>query len=136
MKKTILILIFLSTSLYAFASEDVFFAGIPKIKISEGGIERLPEEILRDKAMEYKCIITKTDDKYYWTTRQNLELTPISAGAFITFFALNGSGYIRIVNPEMKEAASIMGGTEKEFDYVEHLLIGLKSITYYGKSEN
>jgi hypothetical protein len=34
-----------------------------------------------------------------------------------------------------KEAASLLGKTEENFDYVEHLLAGLRSITYYGKSE-
>jgi hypothetical protein len=29
-------------------------------------------------------------------------------------------------------AASLMSPTEKQFDYVEHLLFGLRSITYYG----
>lgn len=133
MKRMIFVMLFLMVNLSSFAAEEVVFVGVPEIKISEGGIERIPERISEDKAMEYKCVITKIEDKYYWTTRQNLELIPISAGAFITYLASNGSGYIRIIKPEMKEAASLMSSTEEKFDYVEHLLIGLKSVTYYGE---
>ena len=40
--------------------------------------------------IEYQCVITKIDVKYYWTTRKNVQLMPVQSGAFI---APNGSGY-------------------------------------------
>jgi hypothetical protein len=43
----------------------------------------------------------------------------VEAGAFITFIAANGAGYVRIVKPSMKTDASLMSETEKRFDYVE-----------------
>jgi len=135
MKKIILLLVFSMIAVPLFAQEEIAFTGIPEIKISEGGTNRTPEKLSKTKAMEFKCTITKMDDKYYWTTRENVELIPIQSGAFITFLASNGSGYVRIVNPDMKDAASFMGDTEEKFDYIEHLLLGLKTITYYGKSK-
>ncbi len=118
-----------------FAKEEVVFTGIPTIKISEGGSFRTPAKISSAKSIEYKCTITMIDDKYYWATRENVELVPLSSGAYITFLAMNGSGYVRIIQPGMKEIVAQMDVTEKEYDYVEHLLIGLKSVTYYGKSK-
>jgi hypothetical protein len=56
----------------------------------------------------------------------------IDNGAFSTFVALNGSGYVRVVRPTMKPTAGMMSPTEERFDYVEHLVIGLRSLTYYG----
>lgn len=139
MKKIILILILLTIASPLFAKEEIIFTGIPEIKISEGGTNRVPEKLTKEKAIEFKCTITKIDDKYYWTTRENIELIPISIGAFITFWAANGSGYVRIVKPGMKgtvrEMGSLMGDPEEKYDYVEHLLLGLKSVTYYGKSK-
>lgn len=135
MKSIISILIILLFLSPLYAQEELVFTGIPTIKISEGGTSRTPEKLSKSKAIEYKCTITKMDNKYYWTTRENVELIPIAGGAFITFLASNGSGYIRIVDPELKDAVSIMGETEEKFDYVEHLLLGLKTITYYGKSK-
>lgn len=122
---------FFCTSL-AYAGEEIIFSGLPVMKISEGGIERTPEMIKEKDAFKYKCTISKIEDNYYWTTRENVLLHPAGSGAYITFIAVNGSGYIRIIPRDMKEVASFAGGTEKEFDYVEHLLLGLKSITYYG----
>lgn len=135
MKKIILMLIALSVAFPLFAQEKIVFTGIPEIKISEGGTNRIPEKLPKAKAMEFKCTITKIEDKYYWTTRENVEMISIQSGAFITFLASNGSGYVRIINPDMKDATSLMGDTEEKFDYIEHLLLGLKTITYYGKSK-
>lgn len=136
MKKVILTVIILMVALPLHAKEAVIFTGIPEIIISEGGVSRVPENLNKEKAVKFKCTITKIYDKYYWTSRENIELIPISSGAFITYWAVNGSGYVRIVKPEMKklvEFGAITGEPEEKFDYVEHLLLGLKSVTYYGR---
>jgi hypothetical protein len=137
MKTTILSFIFLMIALPLHAKETVIFTGIPEIKISEGGINRVPENLTKEIAINYKCTITKIEDKYYWTSRENIELIPISSGTFITYWAVNGAGYVRIIKPEMKkevnQLGALAGDPEEKFDYVEHLLLGLKSVTYYGK---
>lgn len=75
------------------------------------------------------------DGKYYWATRDNLELIRVQSGAYSTFFATNGAGYVRVIDPNKKDVASLAGNTEAEFDYVEHMLLGLRSVTYYGDSK-
>lgn len=116
------------------AAENVF-RGFPALKISEGGLERFPEKLSREKAVNSRCIISKIGKDYYWASRENVRMVKIENGAFITFLAVNGSGYVRIINPELKEAASLMSATEETFDYAEHLLIGLRSISYWGVRE-
>jgi hypothetical protein len=137
MNKIILAFTFLMVAFPLHAKEAVIFTGIPEIKISEGGVSRVPESLDKEKAINFKCTITKIDNKYYWTSRENTELIPISSGAFITYWAVNGSGYIRVVKPEMKKEVKQLGAAagdpEEKFDYVEHLLLGLKSVTYYGR---
>jgi len=59
----------------------------------------------------------------------------IESGAFITFIAVNGSGYVRMIAPGMKKPAALMSDAEAQFDYVGHILIGLRSVTYYGKTQ-
>jgi len=139
MKIILLALIFSTLASPLFAKEEIIFTGIPEIRISEGGTSRVPETLSKNRAIEHKCTITRIDEKYYWATRENVELIPIAKGAFITFWAVNANGYIRIVKPEIKgivkEFGSMMGDPEEKFDYVEHLLVGLKSVTYYGKSK-
>jgi hypothetical protein len=69
------------------------FRGIPSIKISEGGVERLPETLPRDKAVNIGCVISKIGDDYYWASRENTAIIRVESGVFITFLAVNGSGY-------------------------------------------
>ena len=106
--------------------------GVPSVKVSEGGTERLPESLNRETAVNLECVISKIGDDYYWASRENTQMVRVEAGIFITYLAVNGSGYVRVIAPDMKQAAALMSETEAKFDYVEHLLIGLKSVTYYG----
>lgn len=108
------------------------FKGIPTLKISEGGVERTPEPLARAVAVNLACVVSRIGDDYFWASRENVPLVMIESGAFITYLAVNGSGYVRVTKPELKAAVGQAGGAEAAFDYVEHLLIGLKSVTYYG----
>jgi|GEM_PF-1483766 len=117
------------------AQARTVFNGVPIVKISEGGLERLPETLSVEAAINLGCVISEIGGRYYWATRQNKELIRRSAGAFITYSAIDGSGYVRVLDPAFKAAAALVSPTESRFDYVEHLLIGLRSVTNYGKSQ-
>ena len=118
-------------------TEEIILSGVPAIKISEGGTDRVVENLKADEASAAECTITKNGDKYLWASRNNVELTPIQSGAFVTFVATSGAGYVRMTLPDVKDAvaAASMDEAEKKYDYVEHMLIGLKSVTYYGKAK-
>jgi len=135
MKKFVITLFILIIAATVHAQSTVVFKGLPIVKISEGAVSRVPENITRDRAVNLKCIISKISGSYYWASRENVKLLRIDSGAFSTFVAENGSGYIRLVNPDLKVAASLMSETEAKYDYIEHLLIGLRSVTYYGNHE-
>ena len=130
------IVIFLLTFLVITSSSfaENIFIGMPIVKISEAGITRISEKLNKQQADNYQCIIVQEGDKYYWASRQNVELAPLSVGAFTTYIALNGSGLIRIIDKEYKDMASLMSDTEFSYDYIEFLMIGLRTITYYGKA--
>ena len=133
MKKALVLLSLIALTFPINAQEEIVFTGLPLNKIIESGASRLPTILSENESLEFKCTITKIDDRYYWTTRENTEVIPLHSGIFITFLAVNGSGYVRIINPEMKEMVSVMEETEEKFDYIEHLIRGLKTVTYYGK---
>ena len=114
-------------------SSVTVFKGRPTVKVSEGGVERTPEQIPRDRGINLECVISQIGTSYYWASRENVELVRIdTSGAFITFLAVNGAGYVKVVKPEWKALAALAGPTEEHFDYVEHLVLGLRSVTYYG----
>lgn len=139
MKRLIPMVIVLTMFSFALADEIIIFSGIPQIKISEGGLGRVPEQLTSEKAIDARCTIARADNKFLWKSRQNVELIPIESGAFITYVATNASGYVRVIKPDMKSEVTkfgiALGEPEGTFDYVEHLLLGLKSVTYYGLSK-
>jgi len=116
------------------AQSRTVFSGILVVKVSEGGVERLPETLARSKAVDVACVISEISGKYYWATRENKEMVRRTGGAFTTYIAVDGSGYVRVVDPGAKGAAALMSATEAKFDYVEHLLVGLGTVTYFGSA--
>lgn len=116
----------------ASAQSKTVFAGVPTIKISEGGVERVVEKLDRLAAVNVAVVISDIDGRFYWASRENKELVSIEGVAFTTFVAIDGSGYVRVLIPARKAAAALAWSNAEVFDYVEHLLIGLSSVTYYG----
>ena len=111
---------------------EVIFVGSPVRKVSEAGLSRIPEKLSPEKASASLCVISKVGAEYYWTSRNNLRLYRVESGAFITYLA-PGTGYVRIIMPDMKVSASLMSETEASFDYIEHMTLGLRTVTYWGK---
>ena len=130
--KVLIVTVGIVIPLPAMSQSKTVFSGIPKIKISEGGVGRVPEKILRENAVNVGCVISQIGDKFYLASRENKELASVKSTGFITFYAIDGSGYVCITAPDRKQVVSVMSETESQFDYVEHLLIGLRSVTYYG----
>jgi len=130
--KTLLLGALLILPSAAFAGAVTVFKGRPTMKIAEAGLGRAPETLSSRNADYFECVISKVGEDYFWASRENARLQRVDAGAFVTFTAFDGSGYVRVTKKEKKAAASRVGSTEARFDYVEHLLVGLRSFTYYG----
>lgn len=109
------------------AFSDIVFTGIPssKVIVSESSSSRI--QLSEQDAFDSKVIITKAGEKYFWSSRGNTELSLVRSGAFWIFLATNGSGYVRIVDQELRD---IVGAN---YSYVEHLPMMLNSVTYYGR---
>ncbi len=113
-------------------AQSTTFTGLPSVKITEGGVERSAEKLDRTTASTLSCVIKEKDGKFFWETRGNKPLLKIDSNAFFIYLAVDGSGYVRVLKPEFKQAAASISAIEKNYDYVEHLLLGLRTITYYG----
>ena len=107
------------------------FSGFPwhRLTIVEparnGVLETLTDKI--DTQLEYTCIIEKTaEDKYVWTSREKKQMTKSKSGNYVTFTALDGSGYVKI-----DRTASV---DTSKLNYVEHIPFMLTSINYWGKT--
>lgn len=131
MKKILITVLMLLNSSLSFA-QAIVFTGTPSVKVIEAGVEHVVTELDR-AAAGLSCVITELNGNFYWKSRGNKQMLKRDAGAFVTFIAVDGAGYVRIIKPDFKEAVVIaMTQTEKKFDYVEHLTTGLRSVIYYG----
>ena len=133
MKSIITLLsIFLSFSV---SSADIDFEGYPSKKVEV--TEDTTSTTILDAATqaEYKVVITKDGDKYYWTSRGNVPMIPTTSGYYITYLAVNGAGYVRTMVPEARKMFEQLPSADKakQFLFVEHLTHQLGSINYYGQ---
>lgn len=109
------------------------FRGKPLVKVTVSGATATAEKVPVASAPNLMCVVSKIGDDYYWASRENVPLVKVDAGgAYVTYVAANGAGYVKVLKAERKALAGAADTTAKEYDYVEHLMLGLNSITYYG----
>ena len=104
----------------------------------EQGTSRSAKVFSREEALQWKMIVTKVGDSYYSAARKNHQLIPIDTGGYTTFIDLTGTGYLRVIKTFVKKEMTSQFGSkvaEAQFDYTEHLMLGMSSVTYYGVFE-
>jgi hypothetical protein len=134
MHKVISLCVSILLSFTASAGE-VVFEGYPSRKVEVTEQAAATYEITKPKSIDYKVLIEREGENYYWRTRNNIQLVPMKSGAYVTFLAVNGSGYVRILNDNMREMYKVLPEEENNttYLYMEHLIHQMGSITYYGK---
>jgi hypothetical protein len=105
-------------------AETIVFEGTPLIKNSASAEGTNNEQVQGEDQTNYKLIITKEGNEFIWFSREKKKLKHVKSGAFDYFVNLDGSGYIKITKAE-----------NGKYLYLEHMSIGLQTITYWGISE-
>ena len=130
-----LALVFAAAASLSASAADLEFEGMPSVKIEmlEGASQTQP--VPPQRAREFAVRVTKTPSGYAWATRNNVPLVKYESGAYITYVATTGAGYVRVLSPTMRTALQSLPKEqrEKEFVYMEHIVNQLGSITYFGK---
>jgi hypothetical protein len=114
------------------------FSATPSLQIITGEAVCSKTDLTKGMQERPRCVISRIGEGYYWASRNNTPLNRSESGIFVVFSAINGSGYIKILMPELKpakSAASLIGVSGKH-DYVEHLSHMLGGVTYYGTIDN
>lgn len=116
---------------------EVIFYGQPVKKVTTTYKSSEAEALSASKASEFAVTITSEGGRFYWASRENTPLVRTESGAYITYLAANGSGYVRIYQPFMYEMMSQLPPDQraKEIGYVEHLVHEFGSVTYYGDKQ-
>jgi hypothetical protein len=117
------------------AAAELEFEGMPssKIQVTEGVAKVEPISSLQ--AREFRVLIVREGDTFVWASRNNVPLVKRESGAYITYVAANGAGYVRVLNPTMRKLREALPPEQrdKEVVYMEHLVHQMGSITYFGK---
>ena len=135
-----LILVILMAALPVTA-ENIVFIGSPEFRLqhsgtSKGRIEKVA--FTHSEKMEWACVIVKRMGKYYWRSRENKELIVVQGGDYLTFSPVNGSSdYVKVripytPDPKLEPLSQLELDPSADFDYTEHLTLGLTSISYWG----
>jgi hypothetical protein len=103
---------------------EEIFTGTPIARTVLDGDQAQRTMLDSSSQSEFQVIIQKLDDRYFWKTREMKELEKHQSGIFVTYQAIDGSGYVRI--DSSADASSPTG-------YIEHQKLGLATITYQGQ---
>ena len=82
---------------------------------------------------EYRVLIVKDGEKYFWATRENRELVHRIGGATHYFIDPLGGGYIKVFDTSF--LPDFLREQGPRFAYYEHLSLGLQTITYWGTAD-
>lgn len=114
-------IIFLCAS-FAFAADEVIFAGTPSVRIDADGGQSVRVELSDLGAKKYECRIVSKGKKFLWASRGNRELIRSDSGDYTYFISPEGTGYVKVALTK-----------NIQFDYMESFTTDLKTVTYWGK---
>lgn len=119
----------------AFGQEILEFEGTPSKKIELTADLSTRTSITGLERGSSSVQITKVGNSYYWASRGDVPMQKIHDGIYITYLALDGSGYVRTLAPTAREVYQKLSPDDQlgQTMYVEHIIFGLESLTYYGR---
>jgi len=127
MNKTLLICLLISYPISVVAQESIVFSGYPISGVTSSADSTSQRAISGDEATEYRVLIVKIGNRYFWASRENKELFHFQSG-IAHWFISESSGYIKIIDPSLVDGAE----PTSQFVYMEHLTLVLNTITYWG----
>lgn len=114
---------------------DLEFEGTPSVRVLVTAGVAQTESLTPIQAKEFRVVIVRDGEGFVWASRNNVPLIKRESGAYVTYVAATGAGYVRIFNPGMRKLRDSLSPDqrEKEFVYMEHLITQMGSVTYFGK---
>jgi hypothetical protein len=95
--------------------------GLPTVRVESTADETKRHGLTAKESSEHGLSISVSGGRYFWTSRQNEELTLRTSGEFTYLTTANPGQYVRLRR------------INNRLTYVEHLDMGPKSVTYFGE---
>ena len=130
----LLVFLLLALPVMSHATE-LEFEGTPEVKVQVMDGVAQTEAVAPQKAPEFRALVVREGDQFYWASRNNVPLIKRESGAYATYVAANGAGYVRVLIPAMRKLHDSLPPDQRKrgFLYMEHLINQMGSITYFGK---
>jgi hypothetical protein len=96
-------------------TEEMVFHGLPSERFKVSDV--IEKEVMTDsQASEFQVMIVRDGEDFYWASREYKPMLQIHSGIYTIY--LSSAGYVKVEEPTG--------------DYIEHMTIGLNTITYKG----
>jgi hypothetical protein len=107
-------------------ADDLVFEGRPLVRVDADGKEAKLIELSTSAGQKFACRIVKRGRGYVWASRENRHLDRVQAGDVTYYISPEGSGYVKVLEVRVRDG--------QEFDYIEHVSAGFKTVTYWGRT--
>jgi hypothetical protein len=107
------------------AEETEIFVGVPTVKYDVSVNDYKQTKLTPSQAADNAVRISKVGNDYFWKSRDNRPLVYSQSGDFSLFVEPGGAGYVKITK-----------APTGEITFLEHVSLGLMTITYYGAAES
>lgn len=112
-------------------ADDVVVTAVPSSKVVSSSTETVRYKLSDDERTKALLVIQKTPKGYRWSTRDDRDLVMRTSGAFALFIDPSGGGYVKIAI--VRGAVALSDDSCKDgFAYLEHLSMGVATLTYWG----
>ncbi len=106
----------------------------PTVKVESNAASTQRFQLSDAEQEEFRVVITTRDGRYYWISREGRELMHHRSGVFHYFIDPTGGGYVKVVDTDLLPESLRDPGPRVQ--YLEHVTLGLGTITYWGASED
>ena len=139
------------------ATEVVVLRGVPLFRVTSSMGESADEVLPENRQQEFRLIVTRQGDRYFWASRDQMEVVHQFAGAFHDFVR-PGTGMIRVLDFKTFRQLALSQGLDEsmvgralesfgmpaelaglegvDYFYMEVLVNGLSTVTYWGVIES
>ncbi len=106
----------------------------PTVKVESNAASTQRFQLSDAEQEEFRVVITIRDGRYYWISREGRELIHHRSGAFHYFIDPTGGGFVKVFDTGFLPESLRDPGPRVQ--YLEHVTLGLETITYWGASED
>ncbi len=106
----------------------------PTVKVESNAASTERVQLSDAEQEQFRLVIKTRDGRYYWMSREGREVIHHASGAFHYFIDPTGSGYVKVFDTGL--VPEFLRDPGPRVQYLEHVTLGLGTITYWGATDD